>query len=521
MKREELDTRERFLRYKSAAFSEKPMEPDAQSPTENYSTPLTLCATNAQGVVTLFKGRGVPNGAGEGGGVVGRTVFEVYEGRAGMVEVFQRALAGEQVVATVEEEGRILEAQLTPVFDEGKGVAGITGVLIDVTESRGVRRALEEERLKRTKLESLGVLAHGIAHDFNNVLTGVLGNLSLAQMELDPDTELAKNLKEIERGCLRTRDIVAELGELSQESGPVRKALRLEPCIRQAVRAATGETEVRCGVRVAPDLWSVAVEEAQIGQALQALLTNARQATRAGGIMEIDAWNTRAAEALRPGRYVAIRVTDHGAGIPKDALERIFEPHFTTKEGAQGLGLATARSMVENHGGALGAESTEGAGARFTVYLPASMGEAPSPKRKPRPAITMRARILVMDDEQTIRNLTGKMLASAGYQVETANEGEDAVRKYQAAMDAGNRFDVVVLDLRVPLGMGGFEAFKAIREIDPGVKAIISSGHTENPIMSSYREHGIADVVPKPYRVDELVDAVRRTVSAPGAAVAR
>jgi CheY-like chemotaxis protein len=216
-------------------------------------------------------------------------------------------------------------------------------------------------------------------------------------------------------------------------------------------------------------------------------------------------------EKLQPGKYVAIRVTDHGQEIPIIRLNRIFEPSFTAREG--GIALGTAHAIVTNHGGVLLAESHGAAGVSFTIYLPAAYAVAAKPKIEVLRRKENHGRILVMDDEQSIRELTGRMLSSAGFQVDTADEGGDALRQYREALAAGKPFDAVLLDLRVPCGMGGYEAFQAIRGINPGVKAIISSGQAESAIMANYREHGITAVVPKPYNVNELLDAVCQTIS--------
>jgi len=468
------------------------------------------CATDSHGVVIRFEGSGLQCLSLKPGDVVGKPIFDFCKNQAEAIAAIWRALAGEATAASLEAEGRVFEAHFTPVYDESRAVCGMAGVCIDVTEVRANRDALAEERQKRTNLESLAFHAGRTAHAFNNLLTGVLGNLSLAQMEADPGSTLAVSLNEAERACLRTRDLVAAMSTFSQEGGPVKTALPLEQCIRQAVLAAGLGAEVRCGIRIDPGLWSVAANEPQIRQVFADLLVNAGRAMPGGGIIEIDAWNTRAVEKLRPGRYVAIRVTDHGAEIPTIHLNRIFEANVTAREG--GIGLATSHSIVANHGGELLAESHGGAGVSFTIYLPAAVAEAPKPKIEVVQRKENHARILVMDDEQSIRELTGRMLSSAGFQVDMADEGGDALRQYREAFAAGKPFDAVLLDLRVPCGMGGYETFQAIRGINPGVKAIISSGQAESSIMANYREHGIAAVVPKPYNINELLNAVYQTV---------
>jgi CheY-like chemotaxis protein len=375
----------------------------------------------------------------------------------------------------------------------------------DVSSATPAEDPLGQARQKISSLET--ALSQGTAHthELNNVLTPLLGNLTLVQLDLDPDTDLARNLKDIERACLRMRDIIALMAEAAPRT---RTLVNVEQSIRQAVQAAA--REVRCGIRVDAELWPVSADEPQLAQVLRTLLANARAATPAGSYIEIDAWNTRATEPLQPGRYVAIRVTDHGSAIPRETLDQLFHT-----ENPQRPGLPIAHAIIEDHAGSLRVESREGAGAIFTIFLLAATPAVTRPKPKPAAAPRINARILVMDDEQPIRELTGRMLASVGFTVETACEGEEAIRKYRAALDDGARFDVILLDLRVPMGMGGFDAFQAIREFDPTVKAIISSGQAEHSIVSSFRAHGIAALVPKPYKIDDLLDTVRKIILSP------
>ena len=476
--------------------------------------PVIICATDCEGDVTLCEGKGLEGLERNGAETVGLPIAELCKNLPDTIELFRKALAGETLSATVEADGRIFEAYVTPAPDEGGALPGMAGVFLDVTEGRMVEKALEEERLKRSKLESLAVLAGGIAHDFNNLLTSVLGNISLAQMEADPTSEIAGNLAEAEEACLRTRDMVAELSTFARGGGPVKKPVRLEECIRAAVQQTGRQNDdIICEVDTEPGLWTVPADERQIGQVLQNLIKNARQAMSGGGVITIQARNSKETGALPEGPYVMVSVSDHGTGIRQAHLGRIFEPYFTTRSGRHGLGLATAYSIVANHGGALLAESQEGAGSTFRMYLPVAQAELEELQQPSAQKPSWRggpARILVMDDEESIRGLMLRMLTGKGFEVEAADDGGAAVRLYQAALDAGRPFDVVLLDLRVPMGMGGMEAFRAMREINPGVKAIVSSGYSEHSIMSNYREYGLAAVVPKPYHAHELLGTLHR-----------
>ena len=323
-------------------------------------TPVILCATDAAGVITLFEGHGLESMGFGAAPAIGRPFSEVFSNQPEMLASFRRALAGETLVATVEANGRSLETYLTPALDDTNAVTGMSSVSLDVTESRAIRRALEEEQLKRAKLESLAVLAGGIAHNFNNLLTAILGNLSLAQMDAHPDSLIAEALGEAEAACLKTRDMVAELGTFARGGGPIKKLVRLQPCIRRAVLSATRGGRVQCDIRIDPALSHAEVDELQIAQVLQNLLRNACEATPENGTIGIDAHNAAPPDSLPPGSYVAIRVTDHGPGIAEANLQRIFDPYFTTKKGRLGLGLATAHSIIANHGGVLVAQSPAG-----------------------------------------------------------------------------------------------------------------------------------------------------------------
>jgi len=482
--------------------------------------PVILCATDPAGIVTLFEGQGLEGLGLSPSSVLGNPIVKVYKNQPEVLSLVQRALAGDTVVATVRAQGRVFEAYLAPAYDERKVISGIAGLFIDVTEGLAVRRALDEERLKRSKLQSLAVLAGGITHDFNNLLTAVLGNISLAQMEATPHSPVVEHLAEAERACLRTRDLISELSTFAKGGDPVKKPIRIEQSIRQAVSAATRGTGIQSEIHIQPGLWAVSADEPQINQVLQNIIMNARQAMPGGGSIKIAGRNSPGHESLSPGRYVVLRITDHGTGIAREHIDRIFEPYFTTKKEGHGLGLATAHSIISHHGGALLAESPPGGGATFTIYLPASdeAVELP-PGEPPRKAVAAPAtRILIMDDDDSIRALMRRILSGNGFQVEATKEGGEAVRRHREALETGKPFSLVLLDIRVPHGMGGLEALRAIQAIDPGIKAIISSGYSENPVMSNYKELGIAAVVPKPYHAHELLSVVRQLLSAKPAA---
>jgi CheY-like chemotaxis protein len=276
-------------------------------------------------------------------------------------------------------------------------------------------------------------------------------------------------------------------------------------------------SNVKCEFSLPDDLWSIEVDRGQMSQVITNLVINANEAMPEGGILAIGAKNTvikrKGALPLPKGDYVEITVEDYGVGIPKKHLGRIFEPYFTTKQKGTGLGLATTYSIIKNHDGYITVESEPGVGTTFYIYFPAS--KKPVTKKEEveeavQAAFQGRKRILVMDDEETIRDMLSNMLSTAGFEVELASDGKEAIERYEKAMELGQPFDAVIMDLTIPGGMGGKEAIKKLIEIDPDVKAIVSSGYSTDPIMADFRKYGFSAVMTKPYSISEMERTLRR-----------
>jgi signal transduction histidine kinase/CheY-like chemotaxis protein len=384
----------------------------------------------------------------------------------------------------------------------------------DITE----RKKLEEEQQRIAKLESIGTLAGGIAHDFNNILTVIMGNISLAQRLVEPpDMEIAERLEDAKKASIRARDLTHRLLTFARGGAPIKKTISIAEVIRESATFALRGSNVRCEYSLPDDLLSVEADEGQLNQVFTNLVINAVEAMPIGGTLNISArdMNIRKTSTLPlpKGSYIEITVTDHGAGIFKAHLERIFDPYFTTKQRGSGLGLATTYSIVKNHDGYITVESEMGIGTTFYIYLPASKKPAPVKAEVSREVpITGKGRILVMDDEESILLLLSRMLERAGYQVELAKDGEETIRKYTAAREAGAPFAAVIMDLTIPGGMGGKEAVNKLREIDPEVKAVVSSGYSTDPIMADYRAYGFSGVVAKPYHAGELEKTLRNVL---------
>jgi len=402
-----------------------------------------------------------------------------------------------------------------PIRDARGELSGVVLVFRDQTE----KKRLDEELRRAQKLDSLGLLAGGIAHDFNNILTAIFGNISLARALSGPDEPSSMRLLEAEKAIRRARDLTQQLLTFSRGGEPIRRPLQLALLIRETLTFALAGSEVRAELTLAPDLWTVEADEGQLGQVLHNLVLNAVQAMPGGGRLEVRARNVEVQGAephpLPPGAYVCLTVIDQGSGIPPRDLERIFDPYYTTKEQGRGLGLTVSFSIVRSHGGSIFVDSLPGLGSRFHVYLPASDRPARPASPAPQQVSSRHGRVLVMDDEATVREVAVAMLAHLGYQATGVRDGAEAVAVYHEARQHETPFDFVIVDLTVPGGLGGLETLQQLRRIDPAVRALVSSGYSRDPVMARYAEHGFCGVVSKPYRIEELGAALDEALGGP------
>ncbi|MFC1706431.1 ATP-binding protein [Planctomycetota bacterium] len=421
--------------------------------------------------------------------------------------------------------------------DEDRQLAGIVCILTDVTELKAAEEAREKayanlevmvaertaelaranaELQKRDRLRALGVVAGGIAHDFNNLLTGILGNVSLARTADSFDTARPL-LAEAEAASKRARSLTGQLLTFSRGGAPVKKLAGLQPLLRDTVSFVLSGSNTRCVFDIPADLSPVEIDAGQISQVLQNLAINADQAMPDGGTLRVTAANVTLEEDndehLPPGSYAEISVADEGSGIAPEDADRIFEPYFTRKETGTGLGLAIAYSVLERHGGHITVASEPGAGATFRFYLPASASpESPTVPTASRARPAEHGRVLVMDDESAIRRVAEATLGRHGLEVTTTIDGEEAIAAYARAQEEGRPFDVVLLDLTVPGGMGGLATQGALRQLDPTVRSIASSGYSDAEVASNHEALGFAEFLAKPYEPEALLAAVTRLI---------
>jgi signal transduction histidine kinase/CheY-like chemotaxis protein len=371
---------------------------------------------------------------------------------------------------------------------------------------------LEAALSRASKLESLGILAGGIAHDFNNLLTVILCNLSLVRLGAPVDAERERCLRESERAASRARDLTQQLLTFAKGGAPVRSSIMLPDIVRESADFALHGSKSRCEFDIGRDVWPANVDKGQIAQVVQNIVLNASQATPKGGVIRIALLNVELAAGQVPpltaGRYLKLTIADTGCGIPAEQLPRIFDPYFTTKRNGSGLGLATVYSIVKQHDGHVEVESAVDKGTTFTIWLPAS-NEPPVTFAAVSDTLPRsRGRVLFMDDEASIRQMGGMVLRRMGVDVTEVGDGAAVVREYLSARAAGQPYDAVVLDLTVPGGMGGAEALQQLRQVNPDVRAIVSSGYSSDPVMANFRAHGFSAVVCKPYEASTLAHAV-------------
>ncbi len=404
-----------------------------------------------------------------------------------------------------------------PILTQAGECLGVVLVFRDVR----TEKKIQQEHIRNEKLTAVGVLAGGIAHDFNNLLMGLQGSLDLIKISCGENPEKTDEyLARADRAIERAVALAQQLLTFAKGGAPIkdRAGVGLDALVKESAEFVLHGSQIRVEYEIEEGIWGVEIDSGQISQVINNLITNARQAMPDGGIIRVTIENLLVAPGeypdLQSGYYVKVSVQDNGGGIDPVILPRIFEPYFTSKEAGSGLGLATSYSIIANHDGRIEVDSQLGIGSKFSFFLPAtgkfekaepSHGRELQRKSLKNDVQVEPCRILLMDDEEVIRDVVSEMLEMLGYEVVTVEDGAAMLEAYKAALRVGTKFHAVLMDLSIPGGMGGREAIKHLRNIDADVFAIVSSGYSQDPVMANYEAYGFNAMVSKPYKVDSLI----------------
>ncbi len=394
--------------------------------------------------------------------------------------------------------------------------AGMLVILRDISE----QARTEQEILKIRKLESVGILAGGIAHDFNNILTAILGNISLVQMLTDEKDKTRKFLLASEKACFRAKALTQQLLTFAKGGEPIKKLASIEEIIREATIFVSGGSNVRCDFHFPQPLKPVIIDADQMSQVVQNIIINAQQAMPNGGVIKISGENYKPKPQDKlpntASDYVKISIQDQGCGIPAAILDRIFDPYFTTKAKGSGLGLAITHSIVRKHNSDIMIDSIEGQGCTVTIHLPAVETNLPDnlASEPAKPTLTpSNTTIIIMDDEEIIRDVVGDMLSHKGYKVLLAQDGKETIRLYKKTLSDGSPAELIIMDLTIPGGMGGRETVQEILKLNLEAKVIVASGYANDPIMANFKEYGFSAAINKPFNLQELTTIIDKMLS--------
>ena len=425
--------------------------------------------------------------------------------------------AEEMTIVSNEGTRRRISLTGAPIRDQSGTTLGVVLVFRDITN----QLSMEEELLKGQKLESLGILAGGIAHDFNNILTGIVLKTQLARRNWARGNDPSQYFTSIDEATQLATTLTHQLLTFAKGGAPITKSASIRQLLEESTRFVLRGSKIKCNCLIEDDLWIAEIDPGQINQVINNLVINAEQAMPDGGTITLLAGNVQMTSQnrvgeLATGRYIKISVEDEGIGIPPENLPRIFDPYFTTKEKGHGLGLAGTYSIIHRHAGYISVESEVDAGTVFTFYVPTSENPAAEIEEAQPLSDTEElgpvgnGRILVMDDEEMIREALGELLKELGYDVAFARDGVEAIALYREALCQGLVFDAVIMDLTIPGGMGGKEAIQELLAVDPTVTAIVSSGYSSDPVMARYEDYGFSAVLAKPLRLDDVTQVLEK-----------
>ncbi|MEI8254461.1 MAG: PAS domain S-box protein [Deltaproteobacteria bacterium] len=415
-----------------------------------------------------------------------------------------------------------LETRLIPFGTGRRGTPLVLGLARDVTDRRRAdieRSAIEARLLHAQKLEALGVLAGGIAHDFNNLLAGLFGYIELAHADSPPGSTAAQCLESATQVFARAKSLTQQLLTFAKGGTPHVKATPFERLLRENVNFALSGSAVAARFELDPDIGSCLCDPDQMGQVIDNLTINAKQAMPGGGVLTVRVRMRHVSAGEHPGlaagNWLEASFIDRGPGIPKELQARIFEPFFTTKSQGSGLGLATSYSILRRHKGLLEVESEPGNGSTFRLFLPAASPDALAIEQ-PRPSLAFRGRVLVMDDEEALRDVLRAMLAHLGCDATLAADAGSANGALAKAVAEGRPYALLILDLTIPGGPGGKDLLADLRRRGDATPAMAISGYSDDPVMAHPEQFGFAAALAKPFNLAALGAALTRLLAKPG-----
>ncbi len=439
--------------------------------------------------------------------IIGKSIitFIKQEFKELTIERYSKRLKGMEIsdlfeLFMVNKDGKFIPIEAVTTLSKYQNQTVTVSLIRDMSE----RKNIEAERIKLSKLESLGVLAGGIAHDFNNLLAAILGYTNLLQLEAsEEDIEYLDN---IEKAIQQASRLTHQLLTFAKGGDPVKKLSHVEELIRResefALLGSNIKTELEC-----IDPWLVDIDPGQIAQVIQNIVINAKQSMQSGGTIFIKTQNS----IVDGKRFLMISIKDQGMGISQEYISRIFDPYFSTKQSGSGLGLAICHSIISKHNGKITVESLADIGSTFYIWLPASNQIELAPSLLPlqlREVDYSHLQILIMDDDDFIRDFLVRSFERFKCNVITSKNGEEAIRLYTESLKNNRRFDFVILDLTIPGGMGGIETVSKLLEIDPSVVAIAASGYATDPVMANYKQYGFSYAIGKPFKVQNIFIAI-------------
>lgn len=488
-----------------------------------YSTDMAIVATDLDFYIKYFNPMAVKMYGFKQDEIIGTKVPEMFsknrheysELSDAMEAVREKGHYSHTLEIENEDGTRFYESRVSSILDKESNLIGFVFMSRDVTE----QSKMEDELNRMQRLESVGTLAGGLAHDFNNLLTTIMGNIGLTKLSLPPQDDSYRNLSEAENACSQARNLTSRFLTFSRGGTPFFKTVAILDFLPDYIDLALSGTNVNSEYLLSDEIWPVKIDENQISQVIQNIITNSIEAMPKGGKITINAENVKIDKgnntALEPGKYVKIEITDQGKGISKENLPHIFDPYFSTKEkGSQkgmGLGLSICYSIILKHKGIITADSQENKGTTIHLFLPSS--NSPMEEDKMQTSKKMNNRVLLMDDDTMVLDVASRMLSHLGFDSMTAKDGEEAFELYSQAFEIGQPFDVVILDLTIKGGMGGEETVKKLINFDPSVTALVSSGYTSDPIISNYQKYGFKGIVAKPYNIKELEEKIKNIIN--------